>query len=143
MADLVNLKNKNPDLVLVFLASLRLATSHQASPRLVASCFVKDSSSCSQFIWDSCGWEIEQIVRVLWGGCARSGWLREHWTGSLGEREREREQEAWVWGAFKENGLQKKNFVNCFPFFTKGFFSQRNWFVGWPTFYNEINIRKY
>jgi hypothetical protein len=49
MADLVNLKNKNPDLVLVFLASPIRATPRQASPCLVASSFVKDSSSCSRF----------------------------------------------------------------------------------------------
>jgi hypothetical protein len=49
MADLVNLKTKNPDLVLVFLPSPGRATPRQASPCLVASSFVRDSSSCSRF----------------------------------------------------------------------------------------------
>ena len=38
MADLVNLKNKNPDLVLVFLASSRHTTPRQASPCLTTPC---------------------------------------------------------------------------------------------------------
>ena len=49
LADLVNLKNKNPDLVLMFLASPGRSTPCQASPCLVASSFVRDSSSCSRF----------------------------------------------------------------------------------------------
>jgi hypothetical protein len=42
MADLVNLKNKNPDL-------------RACVPYLVTLCFVEDSSSCSWFVCDSWG----------------------------------------------------------------------------------------
>jgi hypothetical protein len=41
-----------------------------------------------------------------------------------------------------ENGLRKKNFVNRFPFFSKGFFGQRKWFVVLLLFYSETNTRK-
>ena len=49
MADLVNLKNKNPDLELVVLASPSRVTPRQASSCLIASSFIRDSSSCSRF----------------------------------------------------------------------------------------------
>jgi hypothetical protein len=130
MAELVNLKNKNPDLVLVFLGSLRRTT-----PRQVSSCLAEPCRAVLRQRFElvltvrlgfvCCACELRGGICASesreggWGFCARE--KRGGWAVCAREKEK---RGGWVVQIWK-TVYEKKKFVNRFPFFCSKFSGQR------------------